>query len=231
MAKKHINAGNANIPDYKTLKEIVVTGAQKGQDKRQFVFLDKDKNECERTFNQTWSEIAALGTFFYVKGLNGKKKIAVIGENCFEWMITYYATICGCNITVPMDAKLPYADLGDQLIRCDCDALVYTPKFNKAVEEFKANPDMPNMQYFCTENYQDFLKEGQAALDAGNKDFINAEVKPDDLACIAYTSGTTAKSKGVMLSHYNIASNCTASCRALNGRHAIGFLPLNHTHS
>ena len=84
MAKKHINAGNANIPDYKTLKEIVVTGAQKGQDKRQFVFLDKDKNECERTFNQTWSEIAALGTFFYIKGLNGKKKIAIIGENCFE---------------------------------------------------------------------------------------------------------------------------------------------------
>ena len=50
MAKKHINAGNANIPDYKTLKEIVVIGAQKGQDKRQFVFLDKDKNECDIHF-------------------------------------------------------------------------------------------------------------------------------------------------------------------------------------
>ena len=231
MAKKHINAGNANIPDYKTLKEIVVTGAQKGQDKRQFVFLDKNKNECERTFNQTWSEIAALGTFFYVKGLNGKKKIAIIGENCWEWMVTYYATICGCNITVPMDAKLPYADLGDQLIRCDCDALVYTAKFNKAVEEFKANPEMPDMQYFCIDDYQEFLKEGQAALDAGNKDFINADVQPNDLACIAYTSATTAKSKGVMLSHYNIASNCSASCRALSGRHAIGFLPLNHTYA
>ena len=44
MAKKHRNAGNANIPDYKTLKEIVVTGVEKGQDKRQYVFLDKDKN-------------------------------------------------------------------------------------------------------------------------------------------------------------------------------------------
>lgn len=231
MAKKHINAGNANIPDYQTLKEIIVTGAQKGQDKRQFVFLDKNKNECERSFNQTWSEIAALGTFFYIKGLNGKKKIAIIGENCFEWMITYYATICGCNITVPMDAKLPYADLADQLIRCDCDALVHTAKFNKAVEEFKANPQMPEMQYFCIDDYNSFLECGQAALDAGNNDFVNAEVKPDDLACIAYTSGTTAKSKGVMLSHYNIASNCSASCRALNGRHAIGFLPLNHTYA
>ncbi len=231
MAKKLRNAGNPNIPTYQTIKEIVVKGTEMGGDKRQYVFLDKNKNECERSFNQTWSEIAALGTFFSLKGLNGQKKIAIIGENCFEWMIAYYATLVGGNVTVPMDAKLPYDDLADQLIRCECDALVHTGKFNKAVEEFKANSDMPNMQYFCIDDYNDMLKEGQAALDAGNRDFLDAEVKPTDLACIAYTSGTTAKSKGVMLSHFNIASNCSSSCRALSGKHAIGFLPLNHTYA
>ena len=43
------------------------------------------------------------------------------------------------------------------------------------------------------------------------EDFINAEVKPDDLACIAYTSGTTAKSKGVMLSQRNLLT-CATCC-------------------
>lgn len=224
--------GNANIPTYKTIKEIVVTGTKSGGDKRQYVFLDKNKKECERSFNQTWSEISAIGTFFSTKGLNGKKKIAIIGENCFEWMVVYYATLVGGNVTVPMDCKLPADDLADQLIRCDCDALVYTDKFEGMVESFKADAKIPAMQYFnISEDYQKFMDEGNAALKAGDTSFLDAEVKPEDLACIAYTSGTTAKSKGVMLSHKNIASNCSSSCRALSGRHAIGFLPLNHTYA
>ncbi len=232
MKKKNSNLGNANIPNYQTIKEIVVTGTKAGGDKRQYVFLDKSKKECERSFNQTWSEINAIGTFFNLKGLNGKKKIAIIGENCFEWMVVYYATLVGGNITVPMDCKLPADDLADQLIRCDCDALVITGKFKQMAEDFKANPQMPEMQYFnISRDYKKFLAEGNEALKAGDTSFADAEVKPDDLACVAYTSGTTAKSKGVMLTHYNIASNCSASCRALSGRHAIGFLPLNHTYA
>ncbi len=232
MKKSSSNLGNRNIPTYKTIKEIVVVGTEKGGDKRQYVFLDKNKNECERSFNQTWNEMSALGTMFNLRGLNGKKKIAIIGENCFEWMVAYYATLVGGNITVPMDCKLPAEDLADQLIRCDCDALVYTKKFVEMVEEFKANPDMPEMLYFnISADYDALLKEGQDALDKGDSSFADAKVEPDDLACIAYTSGTTAKSKGVMLTHFNIASNCSASCRALSGRHAIGFLPLNHTYA
>lgn len=221
-----------DIPEYSTVKEIVVKGTEAGRDKRQFVFLDKNKNECERSFNQTWSEMSALGTYFRTRGLDGKKKISIIGENCYEWMIVYYATLVGGNITVPMDCKLPAEDLADQLIRCESDALVYTSKFRDMVEEFKANPDMPEMLYFdISSDYESFLSEGQAAIDAGDKSFEKTVVNPQDLACIAYTSGTTAKSKGVMLTHENIASNCSSACRAHTGRHAIGFLPLNHTYA
>lgn len=232
MKKNHGNMGNANIPTYKTIKEIVVSGTKSGADKRQYVFLDKNKKECERSFNQTWNEISAVGTFFSINGLNGRKKIAIIAENSFEWMVVYYATLVGGNVTVPMDCKLPADDLVDQLIRCDCDALVYSAKYEKAIKKFKADPNMPKMKYFnINSDYGEMLSKGKAALKAGDESFLNAKVEPEDLACIAYTSGTTAKSKGVMLSHKNIASNCSSSCRALSGRHAIGFLPLNHTYA
>ena len=230
--KKNNKAVAHNVPDYATVKEIVVTGAEKGGDKRQYMFLDKNKKECERSFRQVWEEIGAIGSFFYKKGLDGKKKIAIIGENCFEWMVVYYATLVGGNITVPMDCKLPAEDLADQLIRCDCDALVYTDKFCGMVEDFKADSNMPEMQYFDISNeYGKYIEEGNEEIKAGKTAFFDAEVKPEDLACIAYTSGTTAKSKGVMLTHKNIASNCVAGCRAHTGRHAIGFLPLNHTYA
>lgn len=231
MKKQHENFGNKNIPDYGTLKEIIVTGTKRGGDKRMVMFLDREKNMCELNYNQMWRRICGLGTYFKSLGLVDHKKIAIIGENVIEWVIAYYATLCGGNITVPMDYKLPAEDLGDQLIRCGCDALVYTAKFSAMVEEFKKDEKMSVKHWFCVDDFDIFIKEGLEIYDGGDKSFEDIEVKPEDLACISYTSGTTAKSKGVMLTHKNIASNCSSSCRAINGRHVIGFIPLNHTYA
>lgn len=230
MKKVHKNAVTVEIPEYETLKEIVVKGTEMGGDKRQFMFV-KNGVDHERNYNQTWREICGFGTYLYSLGLRNHEKIAIIGENCFEWMVAYYACIVGGFISVPMDCKLPVDDLADQLIRCDCDALVYTKKFEKAVEQFKNDPGMTVKHYFCVDDFDEFYKKGWELYDAGDRDFVNAEVKPEDLASVVYTSGTTGKSKGVMLTHKNIASNCSASCRCLSGKHAIGFLPLNHTYA
>lgn len=225
------NVGDKTIPNYETVKEIIVKGTEKGGDKRQIVFLDKNKRECKRTYNQTWREISALGTFFWLNGLDGQKKIAIIGENCYEWILSFYTILTGGNISVPMDCKLPADDLADQLIRCHCDALIYTPKFQEMVNGFKSIENMPQMKYFCTEDFPEYISKGIGLLDKGNRAFLDAEVKPERLACIAYTSGTTGKSKGVMLTQKNIAVSCSSSCRVLSGKHVIGFLPLNHTYA
>ncbi|MBQ4626338.1 MAG: acyl--CoA ligase, partial [Clostridia bacterium] len=225
MNKNHKNAVKVNIPEYHTLKEIIVTGTQRGGDKRMVMFLDKNKNMCEKNYNEMWRDICGLGTYFKSLGLVDHKKIAIIGENVIGWVVAYYATLCGGNITVPMDCKLPADDLADQLIRCDCDALVYTSKFAPMVEEFKKDEKMPVKFWFCTDDFDEYYKEGWEIYDGGDKSYEDIEVKPEDLACIVYTSGTTGKSKGVMLTHKNIASNCSSSCRCLSGKHVIGFLP------
>lgn len=217
------------ITKLKTLKEIIVYGTKKGGDKRQFVFLDANKNEDERTFNQTWDEITALGTYYYLHGIDGQKKIAIIAENSYEWIVSYYSTLIGGNIAVPMDMKIGVDDLCDQLIRGGCDALVYDEKNAPVAEAIKQMPESPVKEFFFIPEFPEYKKEGRAARDAGDTRCVDAEVKPEDLACIVYTSGTTGKSKGVMLSHYNITTDVTASCSVQAGRQAIGFLPLNHT--
>lgn len=231
MAKKNKNLGNPNIPTYTTLKEIIVKGTQKGGDSKQFAFLDKNKVEQTRTFNQTWREMCGVGTYFHTLGLVNQSKIAIVAENSYDWMIAYYATLMTGNICVPMDCKLPADDIGDQLIRCGCDALVYSDKFEPMVEQFKADPAIPVKHYFHIDEFDNYKEIGYKAFDEGDTYVVDCEVKPDDLACIVYTSGTTGKSKGVMLSHYNIATNCSSSTRILSGKHAIGFLPLNHTYA
>ena len=231
MAKKNRNLGNPNLPTYTTLKEIIVKGTEMGGDKKQFAFMDKNKVEQSRTFNQTMREMCGIGTYFKNLGLVNQSKIAIVAENSYDWMIAYYATLMTCNISVPMDCKLPADDIADQLIRCGCDALVYSDKFESMVAEFKANPDIPVKHYFHIDEFDSYKEIGYQAMDEGDTYVVDCEVKPEDLACIVYTSGTTGKSKGVMLSHYNIATNCSSSCRVLSGKHAIGFLPLNHTYA
>ncbi|MBQ8767797.1 MAG: AMP-binding protein [Clostridia bacterium] len=229
MNKTHKNAAKVEIPEYQTIREIVFEGTARGGDKKQFMFLDREKKLQETNYNQTFKRIRTLSTYFYSKGLTKNKKIAIVSENNIDWGFAYYAIIVGGNVCVPMDAKLSYEDIEDQIIRCDCDAVVYSKKFANFVEQIKANPDVPQMEYFFMNEFDSYYEEGEKLINEGDNRFDNMEIQPNDLAAIVFTSGTTGKSKGVMLTHRNVASNCSASLRVLTGRHAIAFLPLHHT--
>ncbi len=229
MNKTHKNAAVVQIPDYQTIREIVVEGTERGGNNKQFMYLDRNKQLQEMNYNETFSNLKTLGTYFLSKGLENGKKIAIVSENNAEWVFAYFATIISGNVVVPMDAKYSHDDITDQIIRCQCDAIVYSKKFEGLVEELKANPDAPKMEYFHMYDFESFYEAGQKLVDEGYDAFDKVEIKPDDLAAICYTSGTTGKSKGVMLTHKNICSDCVASLRVLTGRHAIAFLPLHHT--
>ncbi len=217
------------IKKFRTLKEIIEYGTKKGGDKRQFIFLDANKKVDERSFNQTWDEITALGTYYYLNGIDGGKKVAIIAENSYEWIVSYYATLIGGNIAVPMDIKLTDAEIVSQLVRGGCDAMIYCDATAHFADAVKADENNPVKEFYNVSDFPEYKEKGRQAIKAGDTRCIDAEVKADDLACIVYTSGTTGLSKGVMLSHYNITSNVTASCSVQKGEHAIGFLPLNHT--
>lgn len=217
------------IKEIKTIKQIIEYGTKKSGDNLQYIFLDEEKNEHTRTFNQTWDESTAIGTYFYTKGMDGGKKIAIIAENSYNWITAYYGTIIGGNISVPMDMKLADDELISQLVRCGCEALVYNKKTAHLVPKVKEAEGIAVKEYFCIEEFDELKNIGREAIKNGDTRCIDAVVKPDDLACIVYTSGTTGLSKGVMLSHYNVASDVCACFQVNTGSHALGFLPLNHT--
>lgn len=221
----------ADVPDYKTVKEIIVDGAKRGGDKRQFVFKDKTGKVCERSFNEVWTDECEIGTYLCSLGIKDKTKTAILSENSYEWNVAYYLTIVGGNVCVPLDCRLTAREIASELADCKCEVIIYSEKYADCVKKLAGYGGICLKHYICTDSFPELAKKGRELLEKGDRGFIDAPVKPEELACITYTSGTTGKTKGVMLSHKNITSDVVASCRVVSGGHGIGFLPLNHTFS
>lgn len=219
------------FPPQSTLKELVYSGAERGGDNCQFIWEDENENQYERTFREVHEEENKLGAFLQLHGIGKNSKVSILGENSYEWHVIYYSlAVDGC-IIIPSDPRLPANEIAWQYAECGCEAVFYSEENAEKVDIIKKTPGVAVKHWFAIKDYEKFLNEGESADEKYLKAYHDVPVAPEDLACICYTSGTTGKTKGVMLTHKSIMTDLNASCHALTGENAIGFLPLNHTYA
>ena len=217
------------MPDVCTLRELVDNGREKGE----FVtaFYRGRHNDQPLTFGDCSRIIESLGTYLLSLGLHSDH-IAIIGENSTEWVLSFLAVTNSGNTAVPIDRGLPHEDLAELVRHSDCRAIVYSEKSRKTIE-FLQGLGKPYMDilYMPLSEFDAFVADGTRLLDEGNTQFkdVGETIRRDTLASIVYTSGTTGKMKGVMLSHGNLASDTVAACRNAEGENAQLLLPLHHT--
>lgn len=217
-----------DIPDLKTVRELIENGHnhKDGADNIQYIYKEK-KQEKKKSYNEVWYDTVGLGQYLFKHGMH-EKKVAILSENSYRWIACFYAIMSGRYVTIPLDAKLMDADLVDIMKRSKCDAIFYTREFESAIVRMKEDKDVNLSLYIKMEDFDEIIKEGHDDIDAGNQCYLDFKPEENDLATIVFTSGTTGKSKGVMLSHKNIMASALASAREIQGQHAIGFLPMNH---
>ena len=217
------------MPEVCTLRELVDNGREKGESVT--AFYRGKHNDQPVTFGDCSRIIERLGTYLLSKGLHSDH-IAIIGENSTEWVLSFLAVTNSGNIAVPLDRGLPYEDLAELVLHCDCRAVIFSEK-NRATMEFLQGlgKSYTDLKYMPLSEFDAYVAEGARLLDGGNTQFKDAgeTIGRDTLASIVYTSGTTGKMKGVMLSHGNLASNTVAGCRFAEGDNAQLLLPLHHT--
>ncbi|MBO4374394.1 MAG: AMP-binding protein [Lachnospiraceae bacterium] len=159
-------------------------------------------------------------------GLSGKH-IALIGTSSVFWIESYLAITTGDNVAVPLDANLPAEDLVDLLNRSDSEALFLSPKLKALTETVKAEcPKIKNIWFLSEEDDQPCLTQLRASGEGVDDVEGNGE---DELATIIFTSGTTGKSKGVMLTQNNLASNVASVQYIVEpGCVLMSVLPIHH---
>ena len=207
-----------SVPQFATISELLeLTKAKYGE---KIIFRTKKKKGDEAvSYNQLYDDVMKLATHFH-QTYGERIRIAVIGENSYEWIVTYFAVVCSNNIIVPIDKELASADIAELLKDCEATVFVYSKDYDDIADDL--GELMPALTCINMKSLKGYIENVTAVL--------KIETDKDAPAAIIYTSGTTGKSKGVILSQKNICEDTRAACGfiELYGR-SLALLPFHHT--
>ena len=228
-----------NAIEFKDIKGIIYNSAK--QYAQNIAFTIKHKNDKEVTyenitFKKFLQDINAFGTKLYEMGLKNKR-IAIVGRNRYEWVVAHLSNMLGGMVSVPLDKELQVDELESCLERSKADVVVFDEKYIENIEEIKKRGNTKLKKYICMseqdgyDNFWDLKKQGEKLIKKGEKEYIKAKIVEDKMAILLFTSGTTSKSKAVMLSQNNIASNVYAMLLVEDLQPTdsnLAFLPYHH---
>ena len=223
------------------LKDMIESSASLYKDVPAYLQKDKPGGTFQPiTFGEFKEKMDALGTRLLDLGLGGKK-IAVVGESCWQWILTYFAVVCGVGVIVPLDKNLPIDEMKSLVQRSGASALVYTKRSEKALAPlFEEKYDVEHFISMGQSEHSEkalsldeLIEEGEQLLKEGIRDYVDAEIDREQLATLMFTSGTTGTSKGVMLSHKNIVANVVSMSKLVHvpvGTKTLSILPIHHAY-
>ena len=226
---------------FENLKEML-SQVKKSYGDRPAYYLDGESLEESKviTYSQFCDDVNYLGTALIEMGLKGKR-IAIIGENRYEWEVAYLAICCGTGVVVPLDKALPGNEIESLIIRSEVEAIFYSEKYNEVMAKIQKQGNT-KLKYFISMDLEknDFNKysqkeivsKGKELLENGNREFLDSKINNEEMNIMLFTSGTTNKSKAVMLSHQNICTNIIDIGNVFEINETdrfLSFLPLHHT--
>lgn len=211
------------------LRDIVAYSAQNYGD--QAAYRYKVKKELEdKSYNDVNADSMAVSRGLEALGMKGKH-IALLGTTTYQWIISYFGVTCSASVAVPIDAQLPADAICDLLNRADVEMLIFDTIRADVVPAVKEK--CPQIKYIVSmqaETEADGILAWKEFVENNRGDY-ETEIDPDQLCTILFTSGTTGVSKGVMLSHRNLADNATAlDMKIPVGTVSMTVLPINHVY-
>ena len=240
------------------LRDLVVRTCDKYSELDAFIFRRSPKlSEVHRTFYEYGRDIKGLATYILNSDYAGGR-LAVVGENAYEWFVSYNAILSSGAVGVPLDRALPEDELIQLLQRSRSRVIFYHHRHHKMMlsiaEKMKKGELDLKLEKFVIfykdglsgktpddswpeddkrfADIYDLIKDGLFMIEAGDTKFQDTPIDPNEAKIILFTSGTTSMSKGVLLSHNNITSNVYAISQTLDvrkGDRAFSILPLHHT--
>lgn len=187
------------------------------------------KNEIEeKTYNDIKGDSESISNSLKSLNMIGKH-VALIGSTSYLWVISYFGIVNSGSVVVPLDDKLPANDIYEQIERADVEMLIYDDNREDVAKEVRSKCSKVKYVVSMREYFHNNDILSLYELMEDNEGSFSTEIDNKKLCEILFTSGTTGKSKGVMLNHKNLTDN--AICFDMNlkpGTVSMTVLPINH---
>ncbi len=225
--KKNNHYPYYEMPEIKDFRHFVDFMREKYSSKPAFMYAEKG-GDVTVDYKKFTDDIDALAAYFLNLDLKDEK-IALYGENSYEWIVTYFAAVCSGNVIVPIDKEITGVEVRNLVCDCEAKVLVYSSAKKAAIDENKA--DMATVEYFMEiDDVKEAYKKGAELIADKSVDVNSVQQDTEKLCALIYTSGTTGNPKGVMLCQRNLLFDMTHSCsNLLEPPNTVVVLPLNHT--
>ena len=244
---------NKNYPIYKTtfiddMRSLVEEAAQNFPDSIAISYKVKpsDKEVRKISFTQWREDVRNLGTALISNGLR-EENIAIIGENSYGWCCSFFAAMAIGSVTVPVDKELPVEDIDGIITTTGCKAVIFGKTAEEKIKELLGNGGLKSAKILVSIDNQSTIDEellagktltsvdklqtkGGELYKGGDNSYYDYKIDVNKLASIVFTSGTTGKGKGVMLSQANICLDMTLGMYNFDiTRKTLHVLPPHHT--
>ena len=194
-----------------------------------------DKDITKITFNQFRGDVRSLASEMLSMGCAGKH-CAVIGKLSYEWALLYFASLSIGAVLVPLDKEWHANDLADTALKAKIEFLFCDEDIADKADVIKNKLSLLSEPIFMLakeneRNVKSLLVLGGMKYQKDKSAYFNAPIDTSALALLVFTSGTTGKGKGVMLSQDAVLSDITAAVPYIDySGKTLGVLPPHHTY-
>ncbi len=222
--------------DFANVRELVEWAADTYGEAPAFSFRTKPTKEettVKKSFVELRDDVRALATELASMGCAGKH-CALIGKSSYEWAITYYATLSIGAVLVPLDREWLAPDLADTVEKADCEFLLcdadIKEKADVIAQRVSVSAPVVYLNAEGEESLMALVERGRAKFEAQPDIYFEAPIDPHVLALLVFTSGTTGKGKGVMLSQNAFLTDLSSIIPYIDfGKKTVSVLPPHHT--
>ncbi|MBE6671528.1 MAG: hypothetical protein E7593_04925 [Ruminococcaceae bacterium] len=222
---------------FETVRELIEWAGSEHYDRTAYSFREKttDKEITKVTFHNLRNDVRALSSELLAMGCAGKHCV-VIGKLSYEWAVVYFSVLSIGGVVVPLDKDWHGEDLAQTASKAEADFLFCDEDLGDKIQLVKDSTSLKAEPVFMSakeneNNVKTLIAKGSIKYKKSPDAYNEAPIDPEKMALLVFTSGTTGKGKGVMLSQKAILSNVAEAVPYIDySDKTIGVLPPHHTY-
>ena len=221
--------------EFTNMRELVEWAGENYAENTAYSFRRTAKSEITRIkFSSLRNDVRSLACELAAMGCAGKH-CAIIGKFSYDWVLTYYSVLALGGVLVPLDPEWQKEDLADTVAKANVSFLFCDEDIKEKAEYIAEQVDLKAEPVYLAaketdRNLRMTMRAGKFKFDENPDPYYHAEIDPEALALLVFTSGTTGKGKGVMLSQKAVLEDMTTVIPYIDfGSKTVGVLPPHHT--